>query len=90
MGSRKLEKLLGAEYASKVAADHKPWYLRPNYSPEDILIEADNTVKGGTLPSLVERLTAHDQVGMLLPFHFVDLMLMLVFAVQILLSTRLS
>ncbi|KAG6868223.1 hypothetical protein C0993_005999 [Termitomyces sp. T159_Od127] len=61
-GSRKLEKLLGAEYASTVAADNKPWYLRPSYSPEDILIEADNTVKGGTLPALVERLTAHDQV----------------------------
>ncbi|KAG6897764.1 hypothetical protein C0992_011433 [Termitomyces sp. T32_za158] len=64
-GSRKLEKLLGAEYANTVAADLndlKPWYLHPNYSPEDILIEVDNTVKGGTLPALVERLTAHDQV----------------------------
>ncbi|KNZ81298.1 Cell division control protein 25 [Termitomyces sp. J132] len=60
--SRKLEKLLGADYASKVAADLQPWYLRPNYSPEDILIEHDNTVKGGTLPALVERLTAHHQV----------------------------
>ncbi|KAG6845125.1 hypothetical protein H0H87_000552 [Tephrocybe sp. NHM501043] len=61
-GSKKLEQLLGDEYANKVAADLKPWYLRPTYNPEDILIDPDNTVKGGTLPALVERLTAHDQV----------------------------
>ncbi|GLB38510.1 putative guanine nucleotide exchange factor for Ras-like small GTPases [Lyophyllum shimeji] len=60
-GSRKLEKILGDEYANKVAADLKPWYLRPNYNPQEILIDPDNTVKGGTLPALVERLTAHDQ-----------------------------
>ncbi|KAF8073629.1 ras guanine nucleotide exchange factor domain-containing protein [Lyophyllum atratum] len=60
-GSRKLEKILGDEYANKVAADLKPWYLRPNYNPQEILMDPDNTVKGGTLPALVERLTAHDQ-----------------------------
>ncbi|KAF5382528.1 hypothetical protein D9615_002804 [Tricholomella constricta] len=59
-GSSKLTQILGAEYANKVAADLKPWYLRPNYNPAEILIEPDNTVKGGTLPALVERLTAHD------------------------------
>ncbi|KAG6910697.1 hypothetical protein DXG01_008741 [Tephrocybe rancida] len=61
-GSKKLQQLLGDEYANKLAADAKPWYLRPTYNPEDILIDADNTVKGGTLRALVERLTAHDQV----------------------------
>ncbi|KAG6841265.1 hypothetical protein C0991_000405 [Blastosporella zonata] len=61
-GSKKLEQLLGDEYLNKVAADLKPWYLRPTYTPEEILIDADNTVKGGTLPALVERLTAHDSV----------------------------
>ncbi|KNZ81297.1 Cell division control protein 25 [Termitomyces sp. J132] len=60
-GSQNLEKLLDDEYAYKIAAA-KPWYLRPNYSTEEILIEPDNTVKGGTLRALVERLTAHDQI----------------------------
>ncbi|KAG6903263.1 hypothetical protein C0995_000158 [Termitomyces sp. Mi166 len=50
------------EYTNKIAADFRPWYLRPNYSTEEILIDPDNTVKGGTLSALVERLTAHDQV----------------------------
>ncbi|KAG6832006.1 hypothetical protein H0H92_006042 [Tricholoma furcatifolium] len=58
----KLVQLLGAEYSNKLTEETKAWYLRATYSPEDILIEPDNTVKGGTLPALVERLTAHDQV----------------------------
>ncbi|KAF8967114.1 ras guanine nucleotide exchange factor domain-containing protein [Flammula alnicola] len=60
-GGNKLQRLLGDEYADKIAADLQPWYLRPNYSPSDILIEADGSVRGGTVPALVERLTAHEQ-----------------------------
>ncbi|KAG6819992.1 hypothetical protein H0H93_006695 [Arthromyces matolae] len=60
--SRKLKQLLGKEYSNKVAADSKPRYLRPDYTPEEILTDHDNSVKGGTLPALVERLTPHDQV----------------------------
>lgn len=67
-GSSKLEKILGDEYADKVAADLKPWYLRPTYSQQEILIEPDNSVRGGTVPALVERLTAHDQGGKLIDF----------------------
>ncbi|KAI0036552.1 ras guanine nucleotide exchange factor domain-containing protein [Vararia minispora EC-137] len=37
-----------------------PWYLRPSYNPQDILIDPDGTVRGGTIPALVERLTAHE------------------------------
>ncbi|KAF9049553.1 ras GEF [Hymenopellis radicata] len=37
-----------------------PWYLLPNYDPEEILIDSDNSIKGGTVPALVERLTAHE------------------------------
>ncbi|CAA7261462.1 unnamed protein product [Cyclocybe aegerita] len=59
-GPGKLERLLGKEYADRVAADLQPWYLRPNYSPSDIIIESDG-VRGGTVPALVERLTAHEQ-----------------------------
>ena len=61
--NKKLEVLLGAEYADKVAADSVAWYLRPSYSPSDIIIETDGSVKGGTVPALVERLTAHETAG---------------------------
>ncbi len=67
-GSNKLQRLLGDDvydtYVSKVAADLQPWYLRPNYSPSDIIIEPDGSIRGGTLPTLIERLTAHEQAGM--------------------------
>lgn len=46
-----------------MAADYQPWYLRPNYLATDILIEPDGSVRGGTVPALVERLTAHEQVS---------------------------
>jgi len=59
----KLQRLLGQEYADKVAADLQPWYLRPNYLPTDILIDADGSIRGGTVPALVERLTAHEQAS---------------------------
>lgn len=62
-GANKLHRLLGQEYADKVAADLQPWYLRPNYSSTDIIIEADGSVRGGTVPALVERLTAHEQAS---------------------------
>ncbi|KAF8635804.1 hypothetical protein AX15_000011 [Amanita polypyramis BW_CC] len=61
-GSGKLTKILGDEYADKLAKDSQPWYLRANYDPSEILIDPDNTVRGGTLAGLVERLTAHDQL----------------------------
>ncbi|KAF8158224.1 ras guanine nucleotide exchange factor domain-containing protein [Crassisporium funariophilum] len=62
-GANKLQRLLGDEYADKVAADLQPWYLRPNYLPTDIIIETDGSVRGGTVPALVERLTAHEQAS---------------------------
>jgi len=67
-GGNKLHRLLGDEYADKVAADLQPWYLRPNYSPSDIIIEADGSVRGGTVAAFVERLTAHEQAGRLIQF----------------------
>ena len=66
-GSNKLQRLLGDDvydtYVNKVNTDLQPWYLRPNYSPSDIIIEPDGSVRGGTLPALIERLTAHEQAG---------------------------
>jgi son of sevenless-like protein len=62
--SKKLARLLGEEYEEQVvAADLRPWYLRSNFNPSEILIDTDNSVKGGTLPALVERLTAHEAAG---------------------------
>lgn len=40
-----------------------PWYLQTNYDSAEILIDTDNTIKGGTVPALVERLTAHEFSG---------------------------
>ncbi|KAM5535086.1 hypothetical protein V8D89_011314 [Ganoderma adspersum] len=60
----KLMKILGSEapqhYISKLNADQKPWYLRPNYDQSEILIDPDGQVRAGTASALVERLTAHE------------------------------
>ncbi|KAG7443000.1 ras GEF [Guyanagaster necrorhizus] len=56
-----LKGLLGDEYKEAPEPPETPWYLLPKYDPEDILIDTDNSVRGGTVPALVERLTAHEQ-----------------------------
>ncbi|TFK74755.1 ras GEF [Pluteus cervinus] len=43
------------------APEPQPWYLEPNYDPAEIAIDPDKSVRGGTVPALVERLTAHEQ-----------------------------
>jgi son of sevenless-like protein len=58
----KLAKIFGDEYADKLAKDSQPWYLQANYDPNEILVDPDGTVRGGTLGALVERLTSHDQM----------------------------
>ncbi|KAJ6509001.1 ras guanine nucleotide exchange factor domain-containing protein [Mycena sanguinolenta] len=66
-GSNKLARILGAEYKSsepktpEPELPPRPWYLQPTYSPTEIAIEPDGSVRAGTLPALVERLTAHEQ-----------------------------
>lgn len=52
-----------SHYLLSLTADTKPWYLRPNYDPAEVLIDPDGTVRGGTVPALVERLTAHEYSG---------------------------
>ncbi|KAJ1678464.1 hypothetical protein EV182_003997, partial [Spiromyces aspiralis] len=42
------------------SAEKKPWYLQYDNPAQDLLLAVDGSVKGGTLPALVERLTAHD------------------------------
>ena len=43
--------------------DSKPWYLKPTYDQSEITIDVDGDVRAGTVPALVERLTAHDAGG---------------------------
>ncbi|KAG8214799.1 ras GEF [Butyriboletus roseoflavus] len=49
-----------SHYLISLTAEAKPWYLRPHYNPDEVLIDPDGTVRGGTVPALVERLTAHE------------------------------
>ncbi|KAA1479453.1 ras GEF [Dentipellis sp. KUC8613] len=60
----KLIRVLGdapGHIIDKMNAETKPWYLRPNYSLTEIIIDPDRKVRAGTVPALVERLTAHEQ-----------------------------
>ncbi|KAI0316803.1 ras guanine nucleotide exchange factor domain-containing protein [Amylostereum chailletii] len=59
----KLIRMLGdapTHIIDKLNAEQKPWYLRPNYSETEIIIDPDGKVRGGTVQALVERLTAHE------------------------------
>jgi son of sevenless-like protein len=47
----------------KLNAKTKPWYLRPNYEDSEIQMDPDGKVRAGTVPALVERLTAHEHSG---------------------------
>ncbi|OJA17643.1 hypothetical protein AZE42_10853 [Rhizopogon vesiculosus] len=38
----------------------KPWYLQPDYTNDDMIINVDGSVRGGTVLALVEHLTLHD------------------------------
>ena len=69
-------KLLGSDapqhYLAKLTAEAKPWYLRPNYDQSEILIDPDGGVRAGTTTALVERLTAHEHGGKLVPqFYYI-------------------
>ncbi|KAI9443246.1 ras GEF [Lactarius indigo] len=59
----KLIRVLGdapTHIIDKLNAKTKPWYLRPNYEDSEIQIDPDGKVRAGTVPALVERLTAHE------------------------------
>ena len=61
--SDKIRKLTGDDDAqafhnARVAQANLPWYLKPSYTADDIKMEYDGSVRAGTLPALVERLTA--------------------------------
>ncbi|KAF9654172.1 ras GEF [Thelephora ganbajun] len=47
----------GSGQAGKKTRTAPTWFLRPTYDDDDINLDYDGTVKAGTLPALVERLT---------------------------------
>jgi hypothetical protein len=58
-----VEDVTDADPVPATPDDTVPWYLRPNYDPSEIIIDPDGSVRGGTVPALVERLTAHEHGG---------------------------
>lgn len=65
----KYKKILGHDAPdtySRGNDDAKPSYLRAEYGAKDIWINPEGGVRGGTLPALIERLTMHDNRGVLL------------------------
>ena len=71
INKKKLAKMLGEDefgeglftQFDRPAAEEKPHYLKVDYAEDDIIINADGSVKAGTLPALVERLTLHESMG---------------------------
>lgn len=71
INKKKLAKMLGEDefgenlftQFSRPTADEKPHYLKVDYADDDIVINPDGSVKAGTLPALVERLTLHESMG---------------------------
>jgi len=62
----KLLRVLGdapTHILDKLNAKTKPWYLRSNYEDSEIQMDPDGKVRAGTVPALVERLTAHEHSG---------------------------
>lgn len=75
----KLAKLLGEDAPRHIIdslnAEQKPWYLRPSYSPTELMIDPDGSIRGGTMQALVERLTAHEHGGALrIHYHTLTLL----------------
>ena len=64
--TKALSKLLDvmiSEESPAAIEEQKPWFLKHEYDPKNILTNGDGLLKGATLEVLVERLTAHDQFG---------------------------
>lgn len=57
--AQKIRKILGDD-APEHLTTTKPWYLQPDYTKEEIIIDVGGAVRAGTVPALVERLTTHE------------------------------
>ncbi|KAJ9108726.1 hypothetical protein QFC21_000046 [Naganishia friedmannii] len=70
LNKKKLAKMLGEDevgmilspQGNRITLEEKPFYLNVDYADDDIIINADGSVKAGTLPALVERLTLHESM----------------------------
>jgi len=60
--AQKIKKIFGDDAPEHIIST-KPWYLRPGYTKDDMIIDVDGSVRAGTVPALVERLTSHDPSG---------------------------
>lgn len=58
----KIKKIFGDDAPEHIIST-KPWYLRPDYTKNDMTIDVDGSIRAGTVPALVERLTSHDPSG---------------------------
>ncbi|KZS90545.1 ras GEF [Sistotremastrum niveocremeum HHB9708] len=58
----KVQKFFGDEppISWKAATETKPWYMKADYPPQDIILNPDGGVRAGTLSALIERLTDHE------------------------------
>lgn len=59
----KIKKIFGDDAPEHIIST-KPWYLRPDYTKNDMTIDVDGSVRAGTVPALVARLTSHDPSGL--------------------------
>lgn len=57
--AQKIKKILGDD-APEHLTNTKPWYLLPDYTKEEMIIDVGGAVRAGTVPALVERLTSHE------------------------------
>ncbi|CEP06873.1 hypothetical protein [Parasitella parasitica] len=61
--SKPLKRQFSFSHGAHSQDDSEPWYLGYDYADSDIEFTQEKSVKGGTLPALVERLTLHDYIG---------------------------
>jgi son of sevenless-like protein len=57
--AQKIKKIFGDDAPEHIIST-KPWYLRPDYTKSEMVIDVDGSVRAGTVPALVERLTSHE------------------------------
>lgn len=56
--------VVATTYSPKANTTGNVWYLGYDYKPNDIVFNMEGSVRGGTLETLVERLTLHDYLDM--------------------------
>eukprot|EP00842_Homolaphlyctis_polyrhiza_P006669 jgi/Hompol1/7002/HPOL_005160-RA len=61
--SSKLRQILSEDVAPIVRPKRDvPWYLQCDYGPNDMILNQEGQIRGGTIQALTEKLTLHDSV----------------------------